>query len=75
MDFQSLINTSPNITGAAGAILAVFVIWSLLWKGLALWRAGRRNEPGWFIILLFLNTLGILEIIYYFLVAGSDKKK
>lgn len=38
--------------------------WSLFWKGLALWRAARLNQPGWFVGLLVINTLGILEIIY-----------
>lgn len=38
--------------------------WELVWKGLALWRAARRNENGWFIAILVLNTLGILPIIY-----------
>jgi hypothetical protein len=33
---------------------------------LALWHAGRRNQPWWFVILLILNTAGILEIIYLF---------
>ena len=53
-----------------GAILApvllVLVLWSLFWKGLALWHSGRRGQYWWFIILLLVNTLGILEIIYLF---------
>lgn len=49
-----------------------FVIWSLVWKGLALWRAAKNNHQLWFIVLLVLNTLGILEIIYYFV---FSKKK
>ena len=38
--------------------------WSLLWKGLAPWRAARANQRYWYIALLVLNTLGIAEIIY-----------
>jgi len=56
------------------AVFTVLAIWSLIWKGLALWRAARRNESAWFIALLILNTLGILEIIYYFLIAKTDEK-
>jgi len=41
-------------------------IWSLFWKGLALWRAGRNNQKYWFIALLVLNTMGIFEMIYVF---------
>jgi methionyl-tRNA synthetase len=46
----------------------LLVIWSLFWKGLALWHAGRRGQPWWFVILLVVNTVGLLEIVYLFLV-------
>ncbi|MDQ5883330.1 MAG: hypothetical protein QG654_243 [Patescibacteria group bacterium] len=48
--------------------LGLIIIWSLIWKGLALWKAARNGSKSWFIILLVLNTLGILEIIYIFAV-------
>jgi len=51
-----------------GPILPLLLIWSIFWKGLALWHAGRRGQPWWFVILLIVNTAGILEIIYLFLV-------
>jgi hypothetical protein len=51
-----------------GPWLLLLVIWSLFWKGLALWHAGRRGQPWWFVILLIVNTVGILEIIYLFAV-------
>jgi hypothetical protein len=63
-----------TMMGFTGIFVAILVIWTLVWKGLALWRASRRNEPMWFVILLLVNTLGILEIVYYFFVAKSDKK-
>ena len=34
-----------------------------------MWHSGRRGDAWWFVILLFVNTLGILEIIYLFAVA------
>ena len=52
-------------------VLFVIVVWSAIWKGIALWRAGRNNHLAWFVCLLLLNTLGILEIIYIF---GFSKK-
>ncbi len=51
-----------------GPWIAVIVLWELFWKGLALWHAGRRNHPWWFVVLLVVNTIGILEIIYLFAV-------
>jgi len=43
--------------------------WSIFWKGLALWHAARRNDYIWFIVMVIVNTLGILEIIYLFFFA------
>ncbi len=55
-------------------LLIPIMLWSITWKGLALWRVARRGETAWFVILLIVNTLGLLEIIYYFLIAKTDKK-
>jgi len=40
------------------------VVWALLWKGLALYKAARNEQKGWFIALFIVNTAGILDIIY-----------
>ncbi|MBI5448963.1 hypothetical protein HY948_01450 [Candidatus Gottesmanbacteria bacterium] len=45
-------------------ILVPAVIWSLIWKGTALYKAARNGQKGWFVTLLILNTMGLLEIIY-----------
>jgi len=59
--------------------LMLFLAWSLVWKGLALWKAARTGSKPWFIIILLLSTMGILEIIYLFAVkprmSFSLKKK
>lgn len=44
--------------------LFTFAIWDTIWRGMALWRAGRNNQQGWFIALLLVNSVGILPIIY-----------
>ena len=54
-----------------GSLVLLAVLWSLLWKGLALWRAAKRGDMWWFLAFLVLNTLGILEIIYLFVVTGA----
>lgn len=48
------------------------VLWTLPWKGVALWKAARNSHKWWFIALLVINTLALLEIIYIFVV--SQKK-
>lgn len=63
----------PQYTGWL-LLLIPLMLWSMVWKGLALWRAARRGDTAWFVILLIFNTLGLLEIIYYFLIAKTDKK-
>ena len=45
-------------------LLSLVVIWELVWKGIALWKAGRHKQLPWFVVMLVVNTLGILEIIY-----------
>ena len=56
--------------------LGVLIVWSIFWKGWALWIAARRGETKWFIALLILNTAGLLDIFYIFVIAKrSDAPK
>jgi hypothetical protein len=49
------------------------LLWSVAWKAVALWKAARRNQLVWYVILAIIITAGILEIIYIFAVAkGRD---
>lgn len=48
-------------------ILILAALWVIPWKGIALWKAARQGEKGWFIFLLVVNTLAILEILYIFI--------
>lgn len=55
----------------SGELIWIFVIlalWTLVWKGWALWIAAKNDHKWWFIALLVLNTVAILEIIYIFAV-------
>jgi len=47
-------------------LLIIILAWSMFWKGWALWRAARNEQKYWFIALLLVNSLGILEIAYLF---------
>jgi Family of unknown function (DUF5652) len=49
------------------ALWILAILWSLLWKGMALWKAARNNQRGWFVVMLIIQTLGILEILYLLL--------
>lgn len=66
MDFFGIIPQVPPF-----AVFLIF-LWSLLWKGIALWKAAKLGQRNWFIVILIVNTVGILELVYLF---GFAKKK
>ena len=62
-------------TNVAIAIVVVIAIWSLVWKGIALWKSSRKNQLAWFIVLLVVNTIGILEILYIYVFSEMGTRK
>lgn len=51
----------------AGILLPLFIlalVWTTVLKGFSLWYAARGGQKAWFVALLIVNTLGILEIVY-----------
>ena len=52
-----------------GTTISLILIWSLFWKGLALWHSAQRKDGWWFVALLLINTVGLLEIVYLFVFA------
>lgn len=64
-----------NIVGTENiALLLLIIVWTLPWKGVALWKAARLYHKWWFVALLILNTLAILEIIYIFFIAKKAEQ-
>jgi hypothetical protein len=59
------------LTPGVKLAFAVLIIWSVIWKGIALWKSARNSQTVWYVIMLIVNTAGILEIIYIF---GFSKK-
>jgi methionyl-tRNA synthetase len=64
-----------NLIGMPIYWFILMLVWAGVWKGIALWKAARRKQIGWFIVLLVVNTVGILEILYIFLFADLFKQK
>ena len=60
------------LTPGQKLLVAALLIWSIIWKAVALWKAARNSSLAWYLILLIVNTLGILEIIYIY---GFSKKE
>lgn len=65
---------APPVLALLAPLILVFILWSVVWKGLALWHSARRGQYWWFLALLVINTAGILEIIYLFFVAKLHVK-
>jgi len=45
-------------------LLIILTLFELVMKMIAMWKAGRRNQLGWFIVIGLINTAGILPVIY-----------
>jgi len=54
-------------------LIAFSIFWVLPWKGVALWKAAKNSHKKWFIAILLLNTLSILEILYIFIFQKRKK--
>ena len=62
----------PGISPVLWGLIVILAVWSSVWKAIALWRAARNSQLAWYIVMLVVNTAGILEMIYIF--AGSKSK-
>ncbi|MEW6141872.1 MAG: DUF5652 family protein [Chloroflexota bacterium] len=57
----------PFDLGSFGLVFWFVLVWSMVWKGIALWKAGRNGQLGWYVAMFIVNTAGILEILYIFI--------
>lgn len=60
------------IFGNNPVLVFAILVWTIIWKGIALWRAAKLEQKNWFIIILVISSLGIIELVYLF---GFAKKK
>ena len=65
LGFENLFITG-NLSAPTITLLVIISIWSLVWKGFALWKSATKRSVIWFVVLLVVNTVGILEILYIF---------
>lgn len=54
-------------------LVLLITIWQLVWSGYALWLAARAQRVWWFVAILIINSLGILEILYVFIFDQSEE--
>lgn len=53
-------------------ILLAIALWTIPWKVYAVWTAAKRREKKWFVAMLILNTVALLEIFYIFMIAKKS---
>ena len=56
-------------------LFILLTVWSIIWKGLSLWKASHKESKPWFIVLLVLNTFGILDILYIYVFSKMGANK
>lgn len=60
-------NYDVNLSAGWAILLALAVIWDLVWRGVGLWRAAQNKDTVWFVAMIVINSIGILPIIYMLL--------
>ena len=56
-------------------LLIPLALWELIWKGLALWFAAKRDQKAIYVLLLVLNTIGLFPLGYLIYIKWFEKKK
>lgn len=56
-------------------VILLISLWTLPWKAVALWRAVKNNHRKWFVALIVLNTMAVLEILYIFVFSKRKKSE
>ena len=55
---------SPEMMTTFMIVLIIILIWSAVWKAMALWKSARNKQVAWFVVLCIFNTIGLLVILY-----------
>jgi uncharacterized membrane protein len=76
MSYQEYFNLmgASNMSREFTVLFFILTIWSLIWKGIALWKAAQNNSKYWYVAMLVINTVGLLEIVYIFFFSKKEGK-
>jgi len=56
-------------------LLILLSVWELVWKGFGLWYSAQYKQKGWFMVMLLLNTAGLLPIVYLIWFKPKQKRE
>jgi methionyl-tRNA synthetase len=77
--FESMVSTWAMplglgfFAGLGGLAFFLIIAWSIVWKGMALWKSARKGSKVWFVVLLLVNTVGILDILYLYVFSKKSE--
>ena len=54
-------------------IVAVFIIWDIVWRMVACWTAAKNNQMGWFIACAIVSSFSLLPICYLLFFEKEEK--
>ncbi|KKS14216.1 hypothetical protein A2643_02040 [Candidatus Nomurabacteria bacterium RIFCSPHIGHO2_01_FULL_39_220] len=57
---------------SANILILILLLWSIAWKIYGAWTAAKHDHKKWFVAIIILNTVGILEIFYVLRVAKKS---
>jgi len=75
MSYLKLVIEQMGIPAGLIGLFVLVLIWSYVWKLLALWKSARKGSVAWFVVLALVNTVGILEILYIFVFSEMKQTK
>lgn len=55
-------------------LLVVILVWTAVWKLIALWKSARSGHVVWFVIIAIVNSVGILPILYIYVFSKLGKE-
>ncbi len=64
-----------GLTNDQLALLVLVEVWDLIWKSFALWRAARNKDVFWFVLLILINSAGLLPAFYLFYISKTPPKR
>lgn len=56
-------------------LLLLSILWTIPWTAYALWKAARLGDKVWFVVMVLVNSLAIVEILYIFVISKRRNLK
>jgi hypothetical protein len=59
-----MVEANYTLSNSQIILISIIVIWDFIWKCIAAWKAAEKKERFSFVILLLINSVGIIPILY-----------